>query len=32
MLNVAAALGFRTLPDAGKTIRIALELGEAVTA
>ena len=27
MLDVAAALGFRTLPDAGRTIRIELELG-----
>jgi acetyltransferase len=28
MLDMAVALGFRTLPDAGKTIRIALELGK----
>ena len=27
LLDVAAALGFRTRPDAGKTVRITLELG-----
>ena len=32
MLEVATALGFRHLPEAGRTIRIALELGEVVTA
>ena len=31
MLDVVAALGFRHLPDAGRTIRIALDLGETVT-
>jgi acetyltransferase len=31
MLDVAAALGFHRLPEAGRTIRIALELEKAVT-
>ena len=31
MLDVVAALGFRHLPEAGRTIRIVLELAEAVT-
>ncbi len=32
LLDVAAAFGFRVLPDAGKTIRIEIDLGEVATA
>ncbi len=32
LLDVVSALGFRNLHDAGKTVRIVLELGEAVVA